>query len=115
MGMQYVNNDIHTVGVGNAFGYACMLLTAGRGKRSMLPRATVMLYQTRLFSTRKRQATEIVKEWKEVSKHRDNLLQIINRITGISEEKLWFDMQRPLYMQAKDAINYGLIDRIINN
>ncbi|CAL8460690.1 g221 [Coccomyxa elongata] len=112
--MQFVKNEVHTVGVGVAMGQACMLLSAGhKGKRFMLPHATAMLQQPRVPPTGQRQAIEIHIKWKEVLAQKQALLRILSKTTGHSEEKLDKDMQRPLYMQPKDAIEYGIIDGIV--
>jgi ATP-dependent Clp protease protease subunit len=112
--MQYVKNDIHTTGIGIAYGHACMLLSAGtKGRRIVLPNASIMLHQPRVPATGQRQAIEISKKWKEVASLRNTFLEILNYITGESEEKLWLDMQRPIYMKPKEALNYGLVDRVV--
>lgn len=112
--MCYVGNEIHTVGVGVAIGQSCMLLSAGtKGKRFMLPHATAMLQQPRVPPTGQRQAIEIAIKWKEVLNQKQALLKILSTTTGHSTEKLDKDMQRPLYMRPKDAIEYGVIDRLV--
>jgi len=114
--MQYVKNDVYSVGVGLAYGQACMLLSAGtKGMRCMLPHATAMLHQPRVPPTGQRQAIEIEKKWREVAAQRDDFVLILCKKTGNTEDKLWSDMQRPLYMQPNDALKYGIIDRVIKS
>jgi ATP-dependent Clp protease protease subunit len=114
--MQYVTNEIHTVGVGVAIGQSCMLLSAGtKGKRFMLPHATAMLHQPRVPPTGQRQAIEIQIKWREVLAQKQAMLNILAKTTGHSVEKLDLDMQRPLYMQPKDAVEYGIIDGIVRS
>jgi len=114
--MSYVKNDIHTVGVGVAIGQACMLLSAGtKGKRFMLPHATAMLHQPRVPPTGARQATEVQIKWKEVLAEKKDFVSIMSRTTGQPPEKLDRDMQRPLYMQPLDALEYGIIDGIVQS
>lgn len=114
--MKYIKNDINTVGVGVAMGQSCMLLSAGtKGKRFMLPHATAMLQQPRVPPTGQRQAVEIAIKWKEVLAQKNSLLEILSRTTGHTTKKLDKDMQRPLYMRPLDAIEYGIIDRLVPN
>lgn len=114
--MQYVTNEVHTVGVGVAIGQSCMLLSAGtKGKRFMLPHATAMLQQPRVPPTGQRQAVEIQIKWREVLAQKQAYLKILSQTTGHSTEKLDKDMQRPLYMQPRDAVEYGVIDGIVRN
>ena len=113
--MSFVKNEIHTVGVGVAIGQACMLLSAGeKGKRFMLEHATAMLHQPRVPPTGQRQAIEVEIKWREVLAQKQNLLEIMSRTTGHDAAKLEKDMQRPLYMQPKDALAYGIIDGIVS-
>lgn len=112
--MSYVGVECQTVGVGVAVGQACMLLSAGaKGKRFMLPHATAMLQQPRVPSTGSRQAVEIYIKWQEVLRMKKTYLDILSRTTGHSLEKLDADMLRPLYMQPLDALEYGIIDKIL--
>ena len=112
--MNFVKNDIATVGVGVAIGQACMLLSAGKkGKRFMLPHATAMLQQPRLPPTGQRQAIEVEIKWREVLQQKLTFLAIMAHTTGHSVSKLDADLQRPLYMTPKDAIEYKVIDGIV--
>lgn len=114
--MCYVKNEVMTVGVGVAIGQSCMLLSAGaRGKRFMLPHATAMLHQPRVPPTGQRQAIEIQIKWREVLAQKNALLGILSHTTGHSIEKLDKDMQRPLYMQPADAMEYGIIDKVVKS
>eukprot|EP00241_Pyramimonas_parkeae_P006535 CAMPEP_0114251974 /NCGR_PEP_ID=MMETSP0058-20121206/15573_1 /TAXON_ID=36894 /ORGANISM="Pyramimonas parkeae, CCMP726" /LENGTH=334 /DNA_ID=CAMNT_0001365845 /DNA_START=71 /DNA_END=1075 /DNA_ORIENTATION=- len=112
--MSYVGVEVQTVGVGVAIGQACMLLSAGApGKRYMLPHATAMLQQPRVPSTGQRQAVEIYIKWQETLRMKKTYLDILSRTTGHSLEKLDNDMLRPLYMQPLDAVEYGIVDKIL--
>eukprot|EP00210_Caulerpa_lentillifera_P001032 g995.t1 len=114
--MEYIKNDIFTAGVGIAIGQACMLLSAGKkGRRFMLPHATAMLNQPMVPPTGQRQAIEIQIKWREVLAQKQDYLSVLSYTTGHSIHKLDKDMDRPLYMQPKDAIEYGIIDRIITS
>ena len=93
-----------------------MLMSAGtKGKRFMLPHATAMLHQPRVPPTGARQASEVQIKWEEVLAEKKDYIDILHRTTGQSHEKLEADMQRPLYMQPTDAVEYGLIDGIVTS
>jgi ATP-dependent Clp protease protease subunit len=112
--MKYIGNEIYTVGTGVAIGQACVLLSAGdKGKRFMTPHATAMLHQPRIPSTGQQQTTEVHIKWKEVLTQKKAMLNILSSTTGHSTKKIDEDIQRPLYMSAQDAIDYGIIDKII--
>ncbi|KAK9805885.1 hypothetical protein WJX73_001067 [Symbiochloris irregularis] len=112
--MCFLSAPVYTLGVGVAMGQSCMLLSAGaKGHRFMLPHATAMLQQPRLPPTGQRQAIEVHIKWREVLAQKQNLLAILSKTTGHPIEKLDADLQRPLYMTAQDAIEYGIIDRIV--
>ena len=91
-----------------------MLLSAGdKGKRFMTKNATAMLHQRgchRLVSGRRSSYTK----WKEVLEQKKTMVDILSQTTGHSKEKIDSDIQRPLYMTAKDAIAYGIIDKIVD-
>jgi|TARA_B110000977_G_scaffold185784_1_gene250962 ATP-dependent Clp endopeptidase proteolytic subunit ClpP len=113
--MKYIGNDIFTVGTGVAYGQAAMILSAGnKGKRYMTSHATAMLHQPRVPSTGQRQAIEVHIKWKEVLQQKRAFVDILAKNTGHSIEKIDKDIQRPLYMDAKAAIAYGLVDKIID-
>merc|ERR1712187_586868 len=81
--MQYVKNEICTIGVGLIYGHACMLLAAGtRGKRNILANATAMLHQPSVNSNGPQMSIEIITRWREISIKRDNYVQILSTITG---------------------------------
>lgn len=114
--MRYLKNEVFTVGVGVAYGQCAMLLASGtRGKRFMLPHATALLQQPRMPPTGARQAIEVQIRWREAYAQYQNHLSILSEGTGHSVEKLDYDMQRPLYMTPIDAIEYGMIDKIVKS
>jgi len=113
--MKYIGNEIYTVGTGVAIGQACLILSAGnKGKRFMTQNATAMLHQPKVPSTGQRQAIEVHIKWKEVLEQKKNMVSILSSTTGHSMEKIDKDIQRPLYMDAKAAIAYGIIDKVID-
>ncbi|EEH59763.1 ATP-dependent clp protease [Micromonas pusilla CCMP1545] len=107
--------QIYTVGTGVAIGQACMILSAGnKGKRFMTAHATAMLHQPRIPSTGQRQAIELHLKWKEVLEQKKAMVDILSLTTGHSKEKIDNDIQRPLYLTAKDAIAYGIVDKVVD-
>jgi len=74
-----------------------------------------MLYQPTVPPTGQRQAIEVHIKWREVLAQKQDFLTILSKTTGHSVSKLDKDLQRPLYMQPRDAIEYGVIDKIIKS
>jgi ATP-dependent Clp endopeptidase proteolytic subunit ClpP len=112
--MNYIANPVYTVGIGVAIGQACMLLSAGeKGHRYMMPHATAMLHQPRVPSTGQRQAIELYIKWREVLAQKQSSLDILHLTTGQPHAKLDRDTARPLYMQPADALEYGVIDKVM--
>ena len=114
--MNYVGSDIATINVGVAIGQSCVLLAAGqKGKRAMLPHATAMLHQPRVPATGSRQAIELAIKNREVQSQKRDMLSILSRHTGHDVDKLNADIQRPLYMQPQDALDYGIVDTVVES
>ena len=78
-----------------------------------MPHATAMLHQPRVPSTGQRQAIELYIKWREVLAQKVSTLDILHLTTGQTHAKLDADTARPLYMQPQDALEYGVIDRIM--
>ncbi|KAF9622039.1 hypothetical protein IFM89_029323 [Coptis chinensis] len=105
---------IQTVGVGAAVGQACLLLAAGKkGRRFMMPHAKAMIQQPRLPSSGLMPASDVLIRAKEVVTNRDALVKLLARHTGNSFEKVATVMKRPYYMDATQAKNFGVIDKIL--
>jgi len=112
--MQYVEAPINTVLVGKAYGLAAMLLACGEpGKRSALPYGTVMLHQPR-GQQAQGQASDIALKAREILANRDAALEIMSKATGVSMDKLAADTSRCLYLDAQQAVDYGIVDNIVN-
>ncbi|KAL1549787.1 ATP-dependent Clp protease proteolytic subunit-related protein 3, chloroplastic [Salvia divinorum] len=85
--MMQLKNEIHTVAVGAAIGQACLLLSAGsKGKRFMMPHAKAMIQQPRVPSSGLMPASDVLIRAKEVIINRDNLVKLLAKHTGNSEE-----------------------------
>lgn len=113
--MQYIKCDVSTMCMGIAASFGAFLLAGGKkGKRMALPNAEIMIHQPAVGGGIKGQATDI----KIVSEHMQKSRQRLNRIlaenTGKSPEQIAADTERDNFMSAKEAMEYGLIDRIIH-
>lgn len=112
--MGFVKNPISTVNMGLAVGWSCVILSFGKkGWRKSLPHSLSMIQQPRVPPTGQRQAIEVHIKWREVLDYKRDLLRMLSIGTGWPVDKLDFDMQRPLYMRPQDALEYGIIDEII--
>lgn len=112
--MQYIKCDVSTMCMGLAASFGAFLLAGGaKGKRIALPNAEIMIHQPAIGGGIKGQATDI----RIVSEHMQKSKQRLNRIlaenTGKSPEQITLDTERDNYMSAEEAMEYGLIDRII--
>lgn len=110
--MQFVRPDISTICVGMAASMAQVLLCAGaKGKRFSLPNSRVMMHQP--LGGTQGQATDIEIYTKEMLRTRDMLYGIIAKHTGKDYEKIKHDADRDNYMTSQEALEYGLIDKIL--
>lgn len=110
--MQYVRCDVSTVCVGMCASMASVLLAAGaKGKRYILPHSRVMLHQP--HGGVRGQATDIEITAREMMLIKDMNNAILARHTGQTEEKIRFDLERDFYMGAKEAIDYGVVDKVV--
>lgn len=110
--MQYVTNDIQTVGIGVQASAAAFLLSSGTpGKRFALPNATVMIHQPSAGTRGK--VTDMEIDLKEGLRLKRRLNEIMAGNTGQKVEKITADMERDYWMPAEDAKKYGLVDDVI--
>lgn len=110
--MQYVKNDIQTVGIGVQASAAAFLLSSGtKGKRSLLQHATVMIHQPSSGTRGKVTDQEI--DLREALRVKKLLEEIMVKNTGQKAEKIHHDMERDFWMTAEEAKKYGLVDKII--
>lgn len=111
--MNFVQSDVCTICMGIAASMGAFLLSSGtRGKRLILPNADVMIHQP--LGGAQGQATDI----KIVSNHIENLRMRLNKIlaknTKQNLKKIEKDTERDNYLNAKEALEYGLVDKIID-
>lgn len=110
--MQLVEPDIATICTGMAASMGSILLCAGtKGKRSALPHSRVMIHQP--LGGVSGQASDILIEAKEIEKCRTELFGIIAEHSGQKAEKIAADADRNFWMSAQEALDYGMIDRIL--
>jgi len=112
--MQYVTNDIQTVGIGVQASAAAFLLSSGtKGKRFTLPNATIMIHQP--SSGTRGKVTDMEIDLKEGLRIKHKLNEIMAANTGQKIEKITSDMERDYWMTAPEALKYGLIDKVITS
>lgn len=110
--MQYIKPDVCTICVGQAASMAAVLLAAGaKGKRYALKHSRIMLHQP--IGAFQGQATDVEIQAREILRLREILNSILAHHTGQDKEKIKQDTERDFYMSAEDAIEYGLIDKIL--
>ncbi|MDD3124576.1 MAG: ATP-dependent Clp endopeptidase proteolytic subunit ClpP [Candidatus Kapabacteria bacterium] len=111
--MQLVKPDVSTICMGMGASMAQVLLCGGaKGKRFALPNARILMHQP-MGGTRG-QTTDIEIYTKEMLRTRDTLYKIISKHSGKSVEQILKDAERDYYMSPEEAVEYGLIDRIIS-
>lgn len=110
--MQYIKPDVCTICMGMAASMGAFLLAGGaKGKRMALPNAEVMIHQP--LGGAKGQATEIEIAAKQILKTKERLTRIIAENCGRKYEDCLADMERDNWKTAEEALEYGLIDKIV--
>jgi len=110
--MQLVKPEISTICMGMAGSGAALLLAGGaKGKRFALPFAEIMLHQPR--GGARGQATDIEIQAKEIIHTRQVMNEILAKHTGQPIEKIQTDTERDFYMDATEAVEYGILDKVI--
>ena len=112
--MKYIKPPVQTICVGQAFGAAAMLLAQGeKGKRFCLPNASIMLHQPR--SQARGQASDIAIRAKEVMANRKVSCELLARACGRPVDEVMRDASRTKYLQPDEAVEYGLVDKVLHN
>ena len=112
--MNYVKCDVSTICMGLAASMGAFLLSSGaKGKRLALPNAEIMIHQP--SGGAKGQATEIQIVAENILKTQKKLNEILAANTGQTVEKIAEDTERDNFMSAEEALQYGLVDRILVN
>lgn len=110
--MQYIKCDVSTICMGMAASMGAFLLSSGaKGKRIALPNSTIMIHQP--LGGAQGQATEIKIVADQILKTREKLNQILAENTGKPIEPIAIDTERDNYLTAQEAMDYGLVDKVL--
>ena len=109
--MQYIKPQVSTICIGMAASMAAVLLSSGaKGKRIALPNSEIMIHQA--LGGARGQATDVLIHAEQLLKCKNKLIKILADNTGNPFEKLDADCERDHYMDAQEALEYGIIDAI---
>lgn len=112
--MQHIKSEVVTICVGLAASMGAFLLAAGtKGKRLALPHSRIMIHQPLGGIQGRRQATDIEIEAKEIIRIKHQLNEMMAKNTGQPLDKIEKDTDRDYFMSAAEAVEYGLIDKVI--
>lgn len=112
--MNFIKSDVSTICVGMSASMAAFILAVGKkGKRYILPNAEVMIHQP--LGGVQGQATEIKIAAERILKLKKKLNKILSLMTGKDLETINHDTERDYFMNSEDALNYGIVDKILNN
>jgi ATP-dependent Clp protease protease subunit len=110
--MNYIKPDVCTICIGQAASMGAFLLSSGaKGKRYALPHARIMIHQP--LGGAQGQATDIEIQAKEILRLKKILNEILAKNTGQSVKKIARDTERDFFMSAQEAVEYGLIDQVL--
>ena len=110
--MQFISSDVATICTGMAASMAAVLLVAGKeGKRSALKHSRVMIHQP--MGGAQGQASDIEITAREIQKLKKELYTIIAEHSHTDFDKVWADSDRDYWMTAQEALEYGMIDRVM--
>jgi len=111
--MQYIKPDLATICMGQATSMGALLLAAGvKGKRYALPNARIMIHQP--LGGAQGQATDIDIQAREILKIKKTIHELLAKHTGQPIERIRQDTERDFFMTCDEALEYGIIDRIIS-
>jgi ATP-dependent Clp protease protease subunit len=112
--MNFVKPDIATMCVGVAMSMGSLLLAAGtKGKRAVLPNSRILIHQP--SAGFEGQSTDIEIHAREILKVRESIDEIYAQHTGLSQEQVRKDMERDRFFTAEQAVEYGLVDRVLQS
>lgn len=112
--MNYIKPDVSTICIGQAASMGAVLLTSGKkGKRFSLPNSNILIHQP--LGGAQGQATDINIVAEQILKIRERLNKILSDSSGQDIEQIQKDTERDKYMTAQEALDYGLIDKVIES
>ena len=110
--MNFIKSDVSTICIGMAASMGAFLLSCGqKGKRYILPNAEVMIHQP--LGGVEGQATEIKIVAERILKLKEKLNKILSLNTGKNIKEITRDTERDYFLDSKEALNYGIVDKII--
>jgi ATP-dependent Clp protease protease subunit len=110
--MQYISSDVATICTGMAASMGAVLMTAGeKGKRTALPHSRIMIHQP--LGGAQGQASDIEITYKEISKLKKELYDILAHHSGQPYDRIEKDSDRDYWMTAEEAKEYGMIDEVL--
>ena len=112
--MNYIKPDVSTICIGQAASMGAFLLSCGaKGKRYALPNSRIMIHQP--LGGAQGQATDIEIQAKEILRMKEILNNILSQNSGKDLAQVEKDTDRDFFMSAEDAVQYGLIDQVLQN
>ena len=112
--MNYIKCDVSTICIGLAASMGSFLLTAGaKGKRFALPNSEILIHQPLISGGLSGQCSDIKIHSEHLVRTREHLNEILSEKTGKPIEQIMIDTERDNYMTAQEALEYGLIDKVI--
>ena len=112
--MQYISAPVSTICIGQAASMGAILLASGaKGKRFALPHARIMIHQP--AGGAQGQATDIEIQAKEMLRMKKAVNEILARHTGQPLDKIQTDTERDFFMESQEAVEYGLVDKVIES
>ncbi|HEX2181789.1 MAG TPA: ATP-dependent Clp protease proteolytic subunit [Rubrobacteraceae bacterium] len=113
--MRFVNADVATTALGMAASISAVLLAAGtKGKRNVLPNTRVLLHQPWVQGGPGGQASDVEIQARELVRTKRRMNEILAEATGQSFEKVERDTDRDYIMGAEEAVEYGVVDRVVS-
>ncbi|NPA28546.1 MAG: ATP-dependent Clp endopeptidase proteolytic subunit ClpP [Epsilonproteobacteria bacterium] len=110
--MNYIKPEVNTICIGQAASMGAFLLSSGaKGKRYALPNARIMIHQP--LGGAQGQATDIAIQAKEILRMKEQLNKIMAKNCGKSVKQIEKDTERDFFMSSKEALEYGLIDEVL--